>query len=100
MSYGSWKFLGQGLNPNHGCDLCCTCSNAIYFNPLSLARDQTSAFATIQATAVRFLTHFATVGTPQDDILDSTIELYKTTCHGDCVTLGTDLFKHIRICSM
>ena len=28
LTYGIWKFLGQGLNPNHSCDLCCHCDNA------------------------------------------------------------------------
>ena len=28
LTYGIWKFLGQGLNPSHSCDLCCHCDNA------------------------------------------------------------------------
>ena len=36
-----WKFLGQGLNPSHICDLCYNCSNARPFSPLGPANDQT-----------------------------------------------------------
>ena len=34
------------------------------FNPLPQARNQTHAFTETQATALRFLTHCTTVGTP------------------------------------
>ena len=66
---GIWKFPGQGLNPSHSCDLCCSCSNARYFNPLHWAGDQTSASIATQATAVGFLLHGATAGTPSGHIL-------------------------------
>ena len=35
------KFLGQGLNPSHSCNLHHSSDNARSFNPLGLARDQT-----------------------------------------------------------
>ena len=38
---GIWKFLGQGLNPNHSCNPCHSCGNAGSFNPLHLAGDPT-----------------------------------------------------------
>ena len=66
---GIWKFPGQGLNPSHSCDLCCSCSNARYFNPLHWDGDQTSASIATQATAVGFLLHGATAGTPSGHIL-------------------------------
>ena len=59
-----WKFWGQGLNLSYSCDLCHSCSNARPFNLLPWARDQTHNLAVTKATAVRFLTHCATKGTP------------------------------------
>ena len=53
-----WKSLGQGLNPSH------SCNNAGSFNSLSFQGWNPYAPAATQATAVRFLTHCATVGTP------------------------------------
>ena len=60
-----WKFLGERLNPSHSCNLCCNCSSAGFFNPLHQAGDQTHASPVTCATAVRFLTHCATVRTPK-----------------------------------
>ena len=57
-TYSIWKFQVQGLN------LSCSCGNAGSFNPLRWAGDQTFTAIVIQATAVEFLTHCATVGTP------------------------------------
>ena len=65
MAYGS--FLGQGLNLSHNCDLRCSCSNSRSFNLLYWAGDQTLVSVVTQATAVRFLTHCTTVGTPALD---------------------------------
>ena len=53
-----WEFLSQGLNPN------CSCGNARFFNPLHGAGDQTCASTVTGTPAVRFLTHYATMGTP------------------------------------
>lgn len=55
-TYGSSR--GQGLNLSHSCDLHHSCSNAISFNPLRWARDQTCTSITTRATAVSVLTHF------------------------------------------
>ena len=63
-THGMWKSLGQRLNPRRT-DLHCSHSNTRSFNPLHQARDRTHASAVTQATAVRFLTQCATVGTPQ-----------------------------------
>lgn len=49
----------------HRSNLSCSCSNAVSFNPLCLARDWTRASAATHATAVRFLTHCPTVRTPK-----------------------------------
>ena len=38
-----WKFLGQGLNLSLSCDLCHSCSNAGFFNPLHWVEDWTHA---------------------------------------------------------
>ena len=51
---GMWKFLGQGLNLFLSCDL-----------HHSAWRGLNSASTATQATAIRFLTHCATVGTPE-----------------------------------
>ena len=40
-----WKFPSQGLNSCHSCELCCSCDNAVSFNPLHLAGDWTHASA-------------------------------------------------------
>ena len=56
---GIWKFLDQGLNPSR------SCSNIGSFNPLLQARNQTHDSAVTRATAGEFLTHWATVRTPQ-----------------------------------
>ena len=61
---GIWKFPGQGLNLSHSYSLCCSCDNAGSFYPLYQARDQTPAPQQTQATAVGFLTHCTTAGTP------------------------------------
>ena len=36
------EFLGQGSDPSHICDLCCSYGNAGSFNPLCQTRDGTS----------------------------------------------------------
>lgn len=51
---------GQGLN------LSLTVANAGSFNALLPARDQTHNSVATQATAVGFLTHWATAGTPSE----------------------------------
>ena len=56
------KFLGQGLNSSHSCDLRCNCTNAGSFNPLCWARDQTCTSVETQAAAMGFLTHCAMEG--------------------------------------
>ena len=59
-----WKFLGQGLNLSH------SCGNAGSFNLLRWARVLTRVSAVTcipavtHATAVGFLTHCITTGTP------------------------------------
>ena len=61
-THSIWKFLGQVLNVSHSCDLHHSRSNARSFNPLHWAGDQS------WVTAVRFLTHCATVVTPASTI--------------------------------
>ena len=56
-TWGIWKFLGQGLNPSW------RCINTGSFNPLPRVMDWTHAPAATWATAVRFLTYYATAGT-------------------------------------
>ena len=63
--HGIWKFLGQGLNSSCSCYLRVSCVNAGSFNPLYQAGDRTGASASAPATAVGFLTQYATVGTPR-----------------------------------
>ena len=50
---------GQGLNLSH------SCSNAVSFNPLHWARDQTHTSSATQAAVVSFLTFSSAVGMPQ-----------------------------------
>ena len=63
-THNIWKFLGQGLNPSHSCDLCHRGGNAGSFNPLRGARNQTYGSAGTQTAAVGFLTYSTTAGTP------------------------------------
>ena len=71
-TWGIWKFPGQGLNPSCSCDLCCSCSNPVSFNPLCQVGDRTHASAGTWAATVWFLTHCATAGTPSfRDFLNS-----------------------------
>ena len=60
---GIWKFQGQGLNLSSSCELCHSRRNTGSFNPLHWVRGWTCTSTPTQATAVRFLTHCATVGT-------------------------------------
>ena len=57
-------FLGQGLNLSCCFGLRCSCGSAGSFNSLCQAGDWTCASTVAQGTAVRFLTHWATAGTP------------------------------------
>ena len=66
QTHGKWKFLGQGLNLSCSCDLCHSCSKAMYFNPLCWARDRTCTSAVTGAPEVSFLTHC-----PQQELLGS-----------------------------
>ena len=52
-------------------DLCHSCGNAGFFNPLHWARDGSCAPAATWATAVGFLTHCATAGAPAFDYFES-----------------------------
>ena len=36
-AFGIWKFPGQRLNLSCSCNLCCTCGNTGFFNPLHQA---------------------------------------------------------------
>ena len=63
-THGTWKFLGQELNLNQSCDLRHSCGNAKSFNSLHQTGDQTPTSTATRATAVGFLTHCATSGTP------------------------------------
>ena len=58
------KFLGQGLNLSHSCNLHHGCSNAGSFYPLRRARDQTWASAATWAPEVGFLMHYNRAVTP------------------------------------
>ena len=56
-THGIWKFLDQGFNLSHSCDLHRSCSNTGSFNLLGWAEDSIRTSAATWATAVRFLTH-------------------------------------------
>ena len=58
------KFLGQGLNLSYISNLHHSCGNAWSFSLLHQARGWTGASTVTLATAVGFLTHLATAGTP------------------------------------
>ena len=60
MAYG---VLRPGSNLSCSCNLYHTCSNTGSFNSVHQARGRTNVVAVTQATAVRFFTHYATVGT-------------------------------------
>ena len=62
VAYG--EFLGQGSNPIHSCDLCSSCGNARFFNPLHQVEDSTHPSVVTLVAAVGFLTHCAIAGTP------------------------------------
>ena len=70
-AHTTWKFPGQGLNLSHSCNLHCSCGTSGSLNPLCSARDGTHTFAVTQATALGFLTHCATTGSPFYWVLDS-----------------------------
>ena len=61
---GMWKFPGQGSSQSCGCNLYPSCGNARSFNPLCQAKDQTCASTATQVTALGFLMHCTTAGTP------------------------------------
>jgi len=63
-THSIWKFLGQGLNLSHSCNLCHSCSKAKYFNSLHWAWDWTHTSRATRAAVVGFCTHGATAGTP------------------------------------
>ena len=42
-THSIWKSLGQELNPSDSCNLCHSCGNAGFFNPLFQARNQICA---------------------------------------------------------
>ena len=62
LPHGIKKFLGQGLNPSHSCDLCHSSGNTGSFNPLHWAGYWTSTAS--QAAVVVFLTQCTKKGTP------------------------------------
>ena len=66
LTFGIWKFPGQGLNLCLSFNLCCSCSNSRSYNQRFWAGDQTRTSAATQATAVGFLPHFSRAGTPLD----------------------------------
>ena len=68
-THSIWKFLGQGLNPSHICDLCHSWGNAESFNSLCQAGIQTCASTVTGATVVGFLSHIATAGVPRNKLL-------------------------------
>ena len=61
---GTWAFPVQGLNLSCSCGQCRSCGKARSFNPLHQAGNRTHTSAETGATAVGFLTYYATVGTP------------------------------------
>ena len=61
-THNIWKFLGQGLNLSHSCDLGHSYGNAGSFNPWPRAGNQTRT-STVTAI-VGFLTHCTIAGTP------------------------------------
>ena len=68
-----WKFVSQELNLSQ------SCSNTGSFNPLWQAGDRTCTSAATWAAAVRFLTHWATVGTPEMFFLREEFYLKETS---------------------
>ena len=70
------KFLGQGLNLSHSCNLCHSWGNARSFNPLCWAGDQTHILAEASATAARFLTHCAMARTPRSFLKCSPLSIW------------------------
>ena len=72
----TWKFLGQGWNLSHSYNLHHSWGNNLSFIPLHRARDQTRTSTVTWATAIWFLTHCATTGTPRIFILTSIAGVY------------------------
>ena len=70
---------GQGSDPNHSCDLRCSCSNARSFNSLFQARDGTCVLA-----MQRCQSHCITVGTP---IIWNFIQI--------CLIFLNQLYQHV-----
>ena len=59
---GIWKFLGQGLNPSHSCDLSHSCGNIRSFLIHCTGYGPLASSVT-QAAPVGFLSHCVTAGT-------------------------------------
>ena len=53
-THSIWKFLGQGLNPGHSCNLWCSCGNASSFNPMPWAGNWTCTSIATWATQSYF----------------------------------------------
>ena len=91
-----WRFLDQELNLSHSYDLCHIHSNAESFNPLHEAGNQTCTSAVTQATAVGFLNHCTTAGTPSPPTFKGNL------CYGNFTFVFIqDKLKHIHknVCS-
>ena len=71
----TWTFLGHELNP------ICGLGSAGFFNSPCQAGYQTCASITTWATAVRFLTHCTTVGTPIFYIFNIPFKYYLVQVH-------------------
>ena len=69
-----WKFLSQGLNISHNCNLHYSWSNASSFN--CWARDWTGNSSANWAIVVRILTHYTILGTPGSVFIISCLEYF------------------------
>ena len=92
-TWGIQKSLGQGLNSN----LCHCCGNAGFFSPLQWDGDLTHTSAVTWVTAVRFLSHYTTVGCSREQFFDNdSIKSMKTIIHSNycwTVLLVTTTYK-------
>ena len=92
--HSTWKFLGQGLNLSHSCELHHNCSNARSFNPLYQARDRSWTSAVTQAIAVRFLTQSTTVRTYVSFLNQSCVS-FRTLFNGIPILLWWNIKLHM-----
>lgn len=81
LIHNIWKFPSHRLNLNQSCNLDYSCGYAGSFSPLCQARDQTHTSAATQVTAVAFLAHCPTAGTPRNPFIDPTSVYWASSIH-------------------